>query len=66
MKAAIWKKLNRIEIELYKELVDKKKNHYQLYVTSEITVCFSYSLEVNRVIFHYLTYLFKRYILWNH
>lgn len=25
MKAAIWKKLNRIEIELYKELVDKKK-----------------------------------------
>lgn len=25
MKAEIWKKLNRIEIELYKELVDKKK-----------------------------------------
>lgn len=25
MNAAIWKKLNRIEIELYKELVDKKK-----------------------------------------
>lgn len=25
MKAAIWKKLNRIEIERYKELVDKKK-----------------------------------------
>lgn len=25
MKAAIWKKLNIIEIELYKELVDKKK-----------------------------------------
>lgn len=25
MKAAIWKKLNRIEVEFYKELVDKKK-----------------------------------------
>lgn len=24
MKAAIWKKLNRIEVELYKELVNKK------------------------------------------
>lgn len=25
MKVVIWKKLNRIEIEFYKELVDKKK-----------------------------------------
>lgn len=25
MKVVIWKKLNRIEVEFYKELVDKKK-----------------------------------------